>query len=111
MVAGFSAAAVAAFGVAGRIEMFAFMIPMTVGMSLIPFVAQNFGAGRMDRVRTAYKVTTVFALCFGLIIAAAFTAAALGQAGDGPSGGRNRRFRCSLEDALVPIMDPGGCCP
>ena len=81
MVAAFGPAAVAAFGVAGRIEMFAFMIPMTVGMSLLPFVAQNFGAGRMDRVRTAYKGTTMFAVCFGLIIAAAFTAAARPMAG------------------------------
>jgi len=76
MVAGFGVAAVAAFGVAGRIEMFAFMIPMTVGMSLLPFMAQNYGAGRMDRVRTAYKGAIVFALGYGLAIAAAFTAAA-----------------------------------
>ena len=76
MVAGFGVAAVAAFGVAGRIEMFAFMIPMTVGMSLLPFMAQNYGAGRMDRVRTAYKGAIGFALGYGLAIAAAFTAAA-----------------------------------
>jgi putative MATE family efflux protein len=41
MVAEYGNAAVAASGVATRIEMFAFMIPMTVGMSLIPFVAQK----------------------------------------------------------------------
>ena len=76
MVAGFGVAAVAAFGVAGRIEMFAFMIPMTVGMSLLPFMAQNYGAGRMDRVRTAYKGAMTFALGYGLAIAAAFAAAA-----------------------------------
>jgi putative MATE family efflux protein len=76
MVAGYGAAAVAAFGVAGRIEMFAFMIPMTVGMSLLPFMAQNFGAGRMDRVRTAYRGAIGFALAYGLAIAAAFSAGA-----------------------------------
>jgi putative MATE family efflux protein len=76
LVAGFGVAAVAAFGVAGRIEMFAFMIPMTVGMSLLPFMAQNFGAGRMDRVRTAYRGATTFAFGYGLLIAAAFVAAA-----------------------------------
>jgi putative MATE family efflux protein len=81
IVAGFGPAAVAAFGVGGRIEMFSFMIPMTVGMSLLPFMAQNYGAGRLDRVRSAYKGATVFALCFGLIIAAAFTAAARPMAG------------------------------
>ncbi len=76
IVAGYGAAAVAAFGVASRIEMFAFMIPMTVGMSLVPFVAQNFGAERMDRVRAGYKGTTVFALGYGVIIAVVFTVAA-----------------------------------
>jgi len=81
MVAGFGAAAVAAFGVAGRIEMFSFMIPMTVGMSLIPFIAQNCGAGRMDRVRSGYKGATVFALTFGLLIAVVFTVAARPMAG------------------------------
>jgi Na+-driven multidrug efflux pump len=76
LVAGFGVAAVAAFGVAGRIEMFAFMIPMTVGMSLLPFIAQNFGAGRMDRVRIVYRGATAFAFGFGLAIALAFTFAA-----------------------------------
>jgi len=78
---GFGPAAVAAFGVAGRIEMFSFMIPMTVGMSLIPFIAQNYGAGRRDRVRTGYKGATLFAVAFGLLIAAGFTAAARPLAG------------------------------
>jgi len=61
--------------------MFAFMIPMTVGMSLLPFMAQNYGAGRMDRVRTAYKGATAFALAFGLVIAVVFTAAVRPLAG------------------------------
>jgi len=48
-------------GVASRIEMFAFMIPMTVGISLIPFIAQNYGAGRVDRIKQARKMTMTFA--------------------------------------------------
>lgn len=72
IVAGFGEAAVAACGVAGRIEMFAFMIPMTVGMSMVPFVAQNFGARRYDRILTARRGTMIFALGFGLFIAVIF---------------------------------------
>lgn len=72
LVAGYGDAAVAASGVAGRIEMFAFMIPMTVGMSLIPLVAQNFGAGRMDRVRQARKGTMMFAAGYGVFIGLLF---------------------------------------
>jgi len=45
-------------------------------MSLLPFIAQNFGAGRMDRVRTVYRGATTFAFGFGLAIALAFTFAA-----------------------------------
>lgn len=72
IVSGFGQAAVAATGVASRIEMFAFMIPMTVGMSLVPFVAQNYGAGRLDRIRTARKGAMLFALAFGFFIAVVF---------------------------------------
>ncbi|MDD5746142.1 MAG: MATE family efflux transporter [Candidatus Omnitrophica bacterium] len=72
IVAGFGPAAVAACGVAGRIEMFAFMVPMTVGMSLVPFVAQNYGAKRFDRIRTARKGAMTFALLFGVAIAGVF---------------------------------------
>lgn len=72
IVSDFGDAAVAACGVATRIELFAFMIPMTVGMSLIPFVAQNFGAKRFDRIRTARRGTMIFALAFGSVAADVF---------------------------------------
>ncbi len=72
LVAGYGNTAVAAMGVASRIEMFAFMIPMAVGMSLIPFVAQNFGAGRLDRIRQARKVTMTFAVLYGILIGLLF---------------------------------------
>ncbi|NLH48107.1 MAG: MATE family efflux transporter [Myxococcales bacterium] len=72
LVAGYGTAAVAALGVAGRIEMFAFMIPMTVGMSLIPLAAQNYGAGRLDRIRAARKGTMLFAAGYGVFIGLTF---------------------------------------
>jgi len=72
ILSGFGNEAVAASGAAGRIEMFAFVIPMALGMSLTPFVSQNFGAGRGDRVRRAYTVATRFALCYGGLIAVLF---------------------------------------
>ncbi len=72
IVSRFGQAAVAAIGVASRIEMFAFMIPMTVGMSLVPFVAQNYGARRFDRIKAVQKGAMLFALIFGCIIAGVF---------------------------------------
>ena len=68
LTAGYGTAAVAAMGVAGRIESFAFMIPMTVGIPLVPFIAQNFGAGRMDRIKKARKGTMTFAALYGVFI-------------------------------------------
>ena len=72
IVAQYGEAAVAACGAAGRIEMFAFMIPMTLGVSLVPFVAQNYGAKRLDRVRDGARYSYGFAFVFGIVIAIAF---------------------------------------
>ncbi len=72
LVSRFGHAAVAACGAAGRIEMFAFVIPMALGMSLTPFVSQNFGAGRADRVREAISVGSRFALLYGGGVAVVF---------------------------------------
>mgnify|MGYP003603656189 CR=1 FL=1 len=68
----FGSEAVAASGAAGRLEMFAFVIPMALGMSLTPFISQNYGANRMDRIREAFAVSTRFALCYGGGVAVLF---------------------------------------
>ena len=73
IVAQYGEAAVAACGAASRIEMFAFMIPMTLGVSLVPFVAQNYGANRLDRVRDGQRYSYSFAFGFGIVIAISFT--------------------------------------
>ena len=65
-------AAVAASGVAGRLEMFAFMVPMALGISLVPFVGQNFGAGRLDRVKEGMFYGNTFAFGYGIFIAVIF---------------------------------------
>lgn len=68
----FGQEAVAASGAAGRIEMVAFIVPMALGMSLMPFVSQNHGANRPDRVSEAFRLSTAFALIYGAGIAALF---------------------------------------
>lgn len=72
IVAGHGEAAVAAVGAASRIEMFAFMVPMALGISLVPFVGQNYGAQRLDRVKQGQLYSTIFAFGFGLFIAVVF---------------------------------------
>ncbi len=76
ILSGFGHEAVAAGGAANRIEMFAFVIPMALGMSLTPFVSQNFGANRIDRVSQAHAVATSFALYYGAAVAVVFFIAA-----------------------------------
>jgi putative MATE family efflux protein len=72
LVSGFGREAIAACGAAERIEMFAFVIPMALGISLTPFVSQNFGADRVDRIREAFAVSVRFALGYGGLVAIVF---------------------------------------
>ena len=66
IIASYGQAAVAATGAAGRLEMFAFMIPMTIGISMVPFIGQNFGAGRFDRIREGMAFSFRFAIFYGM---------------------------------------------
>ncbi len=72
LIATYGAEAVAATGATSRLEMFAFMIPMSIGMSLVPFVAQNYGAGSFDRILEAQRETRWFALSYGLLTTVMF---------------------------------------
>ena len=72
LLAGFGSEAVAASGAAGRIEMLAFVIPMALGMSLTPFVSQNFGANRLDRIREARILSMRFAFLYGAGVTVVF---------------------------------------
>lgn len=65
LIADFGTHAVGATGAINRMESFAFMIPMSIGMSLVPFVAQNFGATAFDRILEAQIATRRFALIYG----------------------------------------------
>jgi len=51
MVAAYGTWAVAGVGAASRVEMLSFVVPRALGAILIPFAGQNWGAGRVDRVR------------------------------------------------------------
>ena len=65
IVATYGVAAVAGFGVASRLEMFALMVIMALGSALVPFVGQNWGAGNKARVGRAVKAAVVLASGWG----------------------------------------------
>ncbi|MDD3153349.1 MAG: MATE family efflux transporter [Victivallaceae bacterium] len=60
----FGDAAVAASAAAGRLEMVAFVFPMALGISLMPMVAQNYGAKQYERIRQCRKFSMRFAFLF-----------------------------------------------
>ena len=69
IVAEFGDDAVAACAAAGRMEVMAFIIPMALGVSLMPMVAQNYGAHLYSRINECRRFAMRFAGLFGLIMA------------------------------------------
>jgi putative MATE family efflux protein len=68
LVAGFGAAAVAAFGVATRIESFGLLVVMALTGVLSPFVGQNWGAKKYERANTGIRTSQRFAIGWGLLM-------------------------------------------
>ena len=62
---------VAGFGVAIRIEALAVMVLFALSGSIGPFVGQNWGASRPDRVREGLRVAYLFCLAWGATAAVA----------------------------------------
>lgn len=69
LMANYGETAVAAFGVANRIESVAAMLMFALSGSIGPFVGQNLGAKRLDRVRDGVKASYQFSLVWGLAVA------------------------------------------
>ena len=65
IVAGYGPAAVAAFGVASRIDFFALAVVMALASVLGPFIGQNWGAGKPDRVKLGIRISNRFVLVWG----------------------------------------------
>jgi putative MATE family efflux protein len=68
IVAGYGPEAVAAWGVGGRLESIASIVVLSLSMSLPPFISQNFGANKLDRVGKAYSLCVKFVIVWQLII-------------------------------------------
>ena len=66
IVSTYGPAAVAAFGVSARIEFFAVSVVYALASVMGPFVGQNWGAGKHERVRHGVKKSERFSLLWGL---------------------------------------------
>lgn len=71
IAAGYGYTAVAAFGVGARLEPIATLIILAMSSSLPPFISQNYGANRVDRIEAAYILSLKFIMVWQLIVYAA----------------------------------------
>lgn len=69
LVATYGAAAIAGLGIATRIEMFSLIIFYAMSGIIGPFVGQNLGAARRDRILLALRQCFIFCLGFGAVLA------------------------------------------
>jgi putative MATE family efflux protein len=76
IVTGFGAEAIAGFGVATRIEGFALALIFALSSGISPFVGQNFGAGRIDRIRKGLSYAKAFCLAWGAFLLVVFVLSA-----------------------------------
>lgn len=68
IVASYGETAVAAFGVGSRLESIACLVILALSSTLPPFVSQNLGAGRIDRIEEACRTSLRFVLTWQLLI-------------------------------------------
>lgn len=73
-VAQFGQEAVAGFGVASRMEGLSLLVMMALGGAITPYVGQNFGAQRYDRVKDGVRWAQRFSMIYGLTVAAILAA-------------------------------------
>lgn len=68
LIASYGKEVVAGYGIATRVEFLALSIVMALSSVIPVFVGQNFGAGRLDRVHEAVKMSEKFSIKFGIMM-------------------------------------------
>lgn len=63
---------VSALQVGSRVDFFAIAVIASLGTVLIPFIAQNFGAKKFDRIKGALRVARGFTLVWGVLMTVLF---------------------------------------
>ena len=61
-------AGVAAIAAGSRIEGFATIVSMAIGVAMVPIIGQNFGAGAFTRVDETRRIISKFAVAYGLAL-------------------------------------------
>jgi len=66
LISSFGQSAVAAYGLAGRLEAFIIIIFMALGGAIAPFVGQNYGAQEFDRLKRGFVFCVAFSFIYAL---------------------------------------------
>jgi len=69
IIATYGPLAVAGFGIASRVESFALIVIVALSAIIGPFVGQNWGAKKYHRVRQALRLSSLFCLFWGILLA------------------------------------------
>lgn len=72
LVNGYGTSAMAAFGAGSKVETFISLPIMNLGSAVSTFVAQNIGAGKVDRVKKGVKSSITMALCISIFVLIVF---------------------------------------
>ena len=70
LVNSFGSVVMAAFAAAVKIDAFAYMPVQDFGNAFSTFIAQNYGAGKTDRLRQGLRQATLVSICFSCVISA-----------------------------------------
>lgn len=68
LLAQFGTFSVAGFGVASRLEYFSLAVVMALSSVIGPFIGQNLGAQKIDRVLKGISLSSIFAMIWGLFL-------------------------------------------
>jgi Na+-driven multidrug efflux pump len=68
VVATYGAEAVAAWGVGNRLESIACIVVLALSMSLPPFISQNYGANKLERIREAFNIAAKFVIVWQVLV-------------------------------------------
>jgi putative MATE family efflux protein len=68
LAAGYGNEAIAAVGVAKKLEQFVIMVYAALAASMVPFVGQNYGAKKFGRIKKGILISTLFSLSYGFFI-------------------------------------------
>ena len=69
ILAGYGPEAVAAFGVASRIEALALLVVIALSLGMAPIIGQNWGAQKFKRVHEAINLAIIFNLIWCFVVA------------------------------------------